>query len=129
MYLKDQFEWPLFSSQTTPEDFTRIMCADLGIGGEFIPTIAHAIREQVCHARLNYDDAIGAPELLERPLRPSQVEDEWEPEVRVLTELEIEKIMKEKERSTRRLRRSQVSEFVHLSFLLRNSPRMAVPPP
>jgi hypothetical protein len=33
--------------------------------------------------------------------------DDWEPELRELTEYEIEKIMKEKERSSRRQRRSQ----------------------
>jgi hypothetical protein len=44
---------------------------------------------------------------LEKPLRPHQVEDDWEPELRELTESEIEKILKEKERSSRRLRRSQ----------------------
>jgi SNF5 / SMARCB1 / INI1 len=57
--LNDQFEWPLFSSDTSPEEFSRLLCADLGIAGEFVPFIAHAIRDQVCNARLNIDDAKG----------------------------------------------------------------------
>ena len=105
--LTDQFEWPLFSAQISPEEFAKILCSDLGIAGEFIPLIAHSIREQVCMARLNHEDATGAPEFLKVPVRPEGVEDDWEPEFRELTEEELERIAKEKERSSRRLRRSQ----------------------
>jgi hypothetical protein len=58
-------------------------------------------------ARLNYEDATGAPQLLKVPVRPEGVEDDWEPEFKELTEEELERIAKEKERSSRRLRRSQ----------------------
>ncbi|KAI9106083.1 hypothetical protein DFS34DRAFT_45418 [Phlyctochytrium arcticum] len=106
LHLRDQFEWPLFStSSTTPEDFARQLAADLAVGGEFVPMIAHAIREQVCLARLNWDEATAAPSIQGRPFRAENMEDDWEPELRELTEQEIERIMRERERSTRRLRR------------------------
>jgi hypothetical protein len=108
LHLRDQFEWPLFSTRgISPEDFSKILTSDLGVGGEFVPIIAHAIREQVCFARLNYDEADQPPNFRKRPLRVDGMEEEWEPEVRVLDEEEMERIFKEKERSTRRIRRQQ----------------------
>ena len=61
LHLNDQFEWPLFGSSISPELFSKGLCADLGIGGEFVPCIAYAIRSQVCASRLNYEDIILAP--------------------------------------------------------------------
>ncbi|KAJ3019630.1 Snf5- protein 1 [Thoreauomyces humboldtii] len=102
LYLRDQFEWPLFStSSLTPEEFAKQLAADLGVGGEFVPVIAHAVREQVCFARMNWDDATPAPPVRGRPFRGENVEDEWEPELRELTEAELERNAREKERSTR----------------------------
>ncbi|KAM5536841.1 hypothetical protein V8D89_009559 [Ganoderma adspersum] len=45
--LEDQFEWDLENIDPTPEQFAEIYCTDLGLGGEFRTSIAHAIREQV----------------------------------------------------------------------------------
>lgn len=107
-HLKDKFEWPLFStSDISPEDFAKALCSDMGIGGEFIPAISYSIREQVCQARLNWDDAEPAPQLTSRPLRTDLQQEVWEPEVRELTEEEIDRIVREKERQSRRLRRHQ----------------------
>ncbi|KAI8825934.1 uncharacterized protein EV422DRAFT_146468 [Fimicolochytrium jonesii] len=123
LHLTDQFEWPLFStSSMTPEDFAKQLASDLGVGGEFVPVIAHAIREQVCFARMNYNDATPAPPLRGRPFRAENVEDEWEPELRELTEEDIERIVKEKERNTRRLRRQ------HRQTLGRNTSTAATTP-
>ncbi|KAJ3180198.1 Snf5- protein 1 [Gaertneriomyces sp. JEL0708] len=106
VHLRDRFEWPLLpTSGITPEDFAKQLAGDLGVGGEFVPTIAHAIREQVCLARLNWDDAIPAPSMRGRPFRPESMDDDWEPELRELTEQELDRIAREKERQTRRLRR------------------------
>ncbi|CAG8779726.1 13440_t:CDS:2, partial [Racocetra persica] len=44
--LRDRFEWDL-SSDLTPEEFSKILVADLGIGGEFVTMIAHSIHEQI----------------------------------------------------------------------------------
>ncbi len=100
--LKDQFEWPLFTSNPySPEDFALKMSTELGLSSEFIPTIAHAIREQVIHARINFEDAEQAPLFKDRPLRLTDTGDIWGPEVRVLSTDELDKISREKERSSR----------------------------
>ncbi|KAH9918736.1 uncharacterized protein BXZ73DRAFT_52794 [Epithele typhae] len=45
--LEDQFEWDLENADPTPEQFAEIYCTDLGLSGEFKTAIAHSIREQV----------------------------------------------------------------------------------
>ncbi|KAJ3218343.1 hypothetical protein HK099_005097 [Clydaea vesicula] len=110
MNFKDQFEWPLFGTKLppTPEDFARQLCADIGIGGQYVAIIAHNIREQVYLGRLNFDEGINQPPSIKsRPFRVEGVEEYWEPELTELDAAELEKIVKEDERSTRRLRRSQ----------------------
>lgn len=108
-HLKDKFEWPLFptADSVTPEEFAKALCADMGISGEFIPAISYSIREQVCLARMNLDDAEPAPPIRSRPFRNDIQEEVWEPELRELTEEEIDRIVREKERQSRRLRRHQ----------------------
>jgi hypothetical protein len=63
--------------------------------------IAYSIREQVCQARLNFDDLNQPPKWRIRPFRPDTALEVWGPEVKMLTEGEMEKIFKEKERITR----------------------------
>lgn len=69
-----------------------------------MPAIAHSIREQVAQARLSNADR-RTPEwrmLARKPYRPENGdEDMWAPELRELDEDEIERIMREKERSAR----------------------------
>ncbi|KAJ3283622.1 hypothetical protein HK104_010293 [Borealophlyctis nickersoniae] len=102
VHLRDQFEWPLYSTfSVSPEDFARQFASELGVGGEFVPVIAHAIREQVCLARNSFHDATQAPPVPSRPFRALQHEDVWEPELKELTEQEMERIFKEKDRNTR----------------------------
>ncbi len=45
--LNDQFEWDLTNPLNSPEQFARQLCADLGLGGEFVTTIAYSIRGQL----------------------------------------------------------------------------------
>ncbi|OCH92769.1 SNF5-domain-containing protein [Obba rivulosa] len=45
--LEDQFEWDMDNADPTPEQFAELYCRELGLGGEFRTAIAHAIREQV----------------------------------------------------------------------------------
>lgn len=45
--LVDQFEWDLSNPLNSPEQFARKLCADLGLGGEFVTTIAYSIRGQL----------------------------------------------------------------------------------
>ncbi len=102
MGLRDQFEWPLFSTfPLLPEDFAVQMTRELGLSSEFIPMISHSIREQVAIARLNYEEALPAPIIKTRPLRIDVSQESWGPEIRTMTEGEVERIFKEQERSSR----------------------------
>lgn len=73
------------------------------MSGEFVPMIAHTIREQICLARLQFEDALQAPHLETRPLRYEPMTDAWGPEIKLLDEEELGRIAKEKERESRYL--------------------------
>lgn len=45
--LKDQFEWDMSAGDNNPEAFAEILSADLGLCREFVPAIAHGVREQL----------------------------------------------------------------------------------
>ncbi|KIK92960.1 hypothetical protein PAXRUDRAFT_545314 [Paxillus rubicundulus Ve08.2h10] len=45
-HLLDHIEWDLLSP-LTPEAFSRQLCAELGLSGEAVPLIAHAIHEEL----------------------------------------------------------------------------------
>jgi hypothetical protein len=115
-HLKDQFEWPLNNTTkdeddpnkpgVSPETFAKILASELGVGGEFVPLISHSIREQVHQARTDDDadveflqaiNATGASSLVR-----SEVDaEDYEPELRELSDDEIERIYREKERKSR----------------------------
>ncbi|TPX51229.1 hypothetical protein SeMB42_g01991 [Synchytrium endobioticum] len=116
LHLTDQFEWPLFTQpDVSPEDYAQKTCADLGIAGEFAPAIAVAVRDQVAHARLAYgNDALAASlrappfeRLANAPVRNEGNEDQWQPNLQELTQDDMERMAKEKERETRLARRNQ----------------------
>ncbi|KAJ3123534.1 Snf5- protein 1 [Nowakowskiella sp. JEL0407] len=119
--LRDSFEWPLFASSVTPEEFAKNLAADVGLGGSFVPIIAASIREQVCVARLNYDSTNTITGLEGRPLRmglssltvdeDNESISEWEPHLKKVSGGELDKLSKEKERQIRRLRRSQKTRY------------------
>eukprot|EP00117_Sycon_ciliatum_P028550 scpid61358/ scgid22922/ SWI/SNF-related matrix-associated actin-dependent regulator of chromatin subfamily B member 1 len=105
--LVDQFEWDLSCPHNSPEEFARQLCSDLGLGGEFVSTIAYSIRGQISwNARTMY--AFGDPPLptLKSVLRtPIQDTEHWCPRLEVLTEAEMEKKIRDQDRNTRRMRR------------------------
>lgn len=45
-HLLDHIEWDLLSP-LTPEQFAGQLCADLGLAGESVPLVAHAIHEEL----------------------------------------------------------------------------------
>ncbi|KAI0344413.1 SNF5-domain-containing protein [Trametopsis cervina] len=45
-HLTDHIEWDLLSP-LTPETFAMTLCADLGLSGEAVPLVAHAIHEEL----------------------------------------------------------------------------------
>ncbi|KAI9027795.1 hypothetical protein DFJ74DRAFT_660474 [Hyaloraphidium curvatum] len=104
-HLRDKFEYPLSPSSTkvTPEVFARILCADMALGPEFVPSIAHSIREQLVAARIAWEDEMQAPEVGRHGFRMR--EDDWEPIIKDLTDSDLVKLTRERDRNPRRNRR------------------------
>ena len=138
MLYTDKFEWSLLHPPGTAEAFAKMTCADLGLTGEWIPAMTHAIYEAVlrlkkeaCEAgglvtgwgglqqELPNDAAHGA----EAGWRydPDHLADEWEPKVEILSKEEIEKREGDRERQVRRLRR-ETARFSSTAGMLGGTP-------
>ena len=147
MLYADKFEWSLLHPPGTAEAFAKTTCADLGLTGEWIPAMTHAIYEAVlrlkkeaCEAGglvtgwggmqqdLPNDAALGT----EAGWRydPDHLADGWEPKVEFLSKEEIEKREGEREREARRLRR-ETARFSSTAGLLGGAPSTPFggPPP
>ncbi|CAG8530889.1 1999_t:CDS:2, partial [Acaulospora colombiana] len=100
--LRDRFEWDL-SSDLTPEEFSKILVSDLGIGGEFVSVIAHSIHEQLLKYKkeMKPDDSDNEREPLKSVFRSFEDAEEWCPVLEILTSEELEKIRLDQERDIR----------------------------
>ena len=117
----DKFEWSLLHPPGMAEKFSRQTCADMGLGGEWVPVMAHAIYEAVLRLKREACESGGivggggfggemdnlALEGREAGWRfdNESLADEWEPKVEVLSKEEIEKREYDRERQIRRMRR------------------------
>ncbi|KAI9790272.1 MAG: Chromatin structure remodeling complex protein sfh1 [Peltula sp. TS41687] len=117
----DKFEWSLLHPPGTAERFAKQTCADLGLAGEWVPAITHAIYEAVLRLKKKVCESGGlvggygsggevdnmAVDGQEAGWRfdNEQLAEEWEPKVETLTKEEIEKREGDRERQIRRLRR------------------------
>lgn len=117
----DKFEWSLLHPPGTAEIFAKQTCADMGLAGEWIPALTHAIYEAVLRLKKEACEAGGlvgnsgyggefaneAANGAEAGWRyePEHLADEWEPKVELLSKEEIEKREGDRERQIRRLRR------------------------
>lgn len=119
----DKFEWSLLHPPGTAEAFAKVTCADLGLSGEWVPVLTHAIYEAVLRLKKEACEAGGlvtgwglmGPELppndaahgAEAGWRhdPEHLADAWEPKIEILSQEEMEKREIDRERQVRRLRR------------------------
>jgi chromatin structure-remodeling complex subunit SFH1 len=127
----DKFEWSLLHPPGTAEAFAKQTCADLGLYGEWVPAITHAIYEAVLRLKKEACEsgglvsgwglggaAMGASSEYPNEAAPSaggegagwrydpeHLGDEWEPKLETLSKEEIEKREGDRERQLRRLRR------------------------
>ncbi|KAI2627193.1 hypothetical protein GGS21DRAFT_258242 [Xylaria nigripes] len=118
----DKFEWSLLHPPGTAEAFAKVTCADLGLSGEWVPALTHAIYEAVLRLKkeacesgglvagwgamgseLPNDAAHGATAGWRYD--PEQLADSWEPKIETLSKEDIEKREVDRERQIRRLRR------------------------
>ncbi|KAJ5570397.1 uncharacterized protein N7459_009827 [Penicillium hispanicum] len=118
----DKFEWSLLHPPGMAEEFAKITCADLHLGGEWVNAISHAIYEAVLKLKKEVCESGGlvsgingygneidnqAANGVEAGWRydPETLGDEWEPKVETLSKEEIERREGDRERQIRRLRR------------------------
>jgi chromatin structure-remodeling complex subunit SFH1 len=115
----DKFEWSLLHPPGTAEMFAKQTCADLGLPGEWVPAMTHAIYEAVLRLKKDACESGGlvvgyggeipndAAHGADAGWRydNEHLADEWEPKVEQLSKEEIEKREGDRERQIRRVRR------------------------
>lgn len=103
--LVDQFEWDLSEEQNSPEEFSRKLCSDLGLGGEFVTAVVYSIRGQLAWQSKNYVFSENQMPQLESAFRNQSDASIWSPFLETLTDAEMEKKIRDQDRNTRRMRR------------------------
>lgn len=118
----DRFEWSLLHPPGMAEEFAKVTCADLHLGGEWVSAISHGIYEAVLKLKKEVCESGGlmsgingygneidnqAANGVEAGWRydPETLGDEWDPKVETLSKEEIERREGDRERQIRRLRR------------------------
>ncbi|OZJ05621.1 hypothetical protein BZG36_01506 [Bifiguratus adelaidae] len=105
--LRDRFEWDLSPSvYNSPEAFSRLLAADLAIGGEFVSLITHGIREQILNHKRDRTDEYGYDSTqvgghLRTGFRNIDEANQWCPQMEVLSPEELEKLLVDQDRSLR----------------------------
>ncbi|KAK5232085.1 Chromatin structure remodeling complex protein sfh1 [Exophiala xenobiotica] len=121
---QDKFEWSLLHPPGAAEAFAKQTCADMGLNGEWVMAITHAIYEAVLRLKKEACEggmimigggAWGGGEMDNQAIRAEEgagwrydIDDfgaEWEPKFEALSKEEIEKREGDRERQLRRLRR------------------------
>lgn len=103
--LVDQVEWDMSQKENNPEEFAMKLCAELGLGGEFVTAIAYSIRGQLSWHHRTYAFSEAPLATVEVPFRASSDADAWAPFLETLTDAEMEKKIRDQDRNTRRMRR------------------------
>ncbi|KAF2833113.1 SNF5-domain-containing protein [Ophiobolus disseminans] len=114
----DKFEWSLLHPPGFAEMFAKTTCADIGLSGEWVSAMTHAIYEAVLRLKkeaCEHGGLVGDGEIDNDAVEPTigagwrydheHLCDEWEPKVEMLSKEEIEKREGDRERQIRRLRR------------------------
>jgi len=103
--LVDQFEWDLSEERNSPEEYSRKLCADLGLGGEFSTAVLYSIRGQLAWHFKTYVFSESQMPGIENAFRNQSEADIWSPFLETLTDAEMEKKLRDQDRNTRRTRR------------------------
>ncbi|KAI8322779.1 SNF5-domain-containing protein [Martensiomyces pterosporus] len=120
--LRDKVEWDILEPLgSKPEEFARCLCRDLGLGGEYPPLVAHRVREEIARLQKELVEAGDAHWLRQQPVdsifRPIDLVDSWGPSIEVLSAEELDRMWMHKERSYRRMRRSERGHTRSFNFL------------
>lgn len=99
--LVDQFEWDMGEPQNSPEEFAKRLAAELGLGGEFVTSIAYSIRGQLAWHQKTYAVIESPLPTVDCIVRPIAEADQWCPFLETLTDAEMEKKIRDQDRNTR----------------------------
>ncbi|KAI3388943.1 hypothetical protein SNEBB_006767 [Seison nebaliae] len=100
--LQDRFEWDLANPLNSPEQYATVMAAELGLSGEFVTAISYSIRAKLAWHQRTLAFVEAPPALTGKNI----IRDEpWTPTLETLTDVEMEKKIRDYDRSTRRMRR------------------------
>uniref|UniRef100_A0A672R6G0 SWI/SNF Subunit INI1 DNA binding domain-containing protein n=1 Tax=Sinocyclocheilus grahami TaxID=75366 RepID=A0A672R6G0_SINGR len=99
--LVDQFEWDMSEKENSPETFALKLCSELGLGGEFVTTIAYSIRGQLSWHQRTYAFSENPLPTVEIAIRNTGDADQWCPLLETLTDAEMEKKIRDQDRNTR----------------------------
>lgn len=91
--------------ENNPEEFAGKLCAELGLGGEFVTAIAYSVRGQLGWHQRTYAFSEAPLPTIELPFRTGPEGDGWAPFLETLTDAEMEKKIRDQDRNTRRMRR------------------------
>ena len=105
----DQFEWDLADEKNNPEEFSKKLCGDLGLGGEFVTAVLYSIRGQLAYHGKSYVFSENQMPAVENAFRDQGEADIWSPFLETLTDAEMEKKIRDQDRNTRRMRRLAAS--------------------
>ncbi|KAK3084767.1 hypothetical protein FSP39_018532 [Pinctada imbricata] len=103
--LVDQFEWDMSEPENSPEEFAQTLCGELGLGGEFVTSIAYSIRGQLSWHQRTYAFSDTPLPTIDIAIRSQNEADTWCPFLETLTDAEMEKKIRDQDRNTRRMRR------------------------
>ncbi|XP_059485119.1 SWI/SNF-related matrix-associated actin-dependent regulator of chromatin subfamily B member 1 isoform X1 [Neocloeon triangulifer] len=103
--LVDQVEWDMSEKDNNPETFAMKLCAELGLGGEFVTAIAYSIRGQLSWHQRTYAFSEAPLSTVDAPFRSQSDADQWSPFLETLTDAEMEKKIRDQDRNTRSVRR------------------------
>lgn len=115
---EDKFEWSLLHPPGAAEAFAKQTCADMGLNGEWVLAITHAIYEAVLRLKKETcegGNTIGWGQIDNQATRLKEAAgwryddadfgEEWEPRLEMLSKEDIEKREVDRERVLRRQRR------------------------
>ena len=117
----DKFEWSLLHPVGVAEQFAKQTCADMGLSGEWVPAMAHAIYEAVLRLKKEACESGGlvgglngyGADIDNMAINgdagwrydDEHLAQEWEPRIERLSKEDMEKREGDRERQLRRLRR------------------------
>lgn len=115
---EDKFEWSLLHPPGAAEAFAKQTCADMGLNGEWVLAITHAIHEAVLRLKKETcegGNTIGWGQIDNQAVRLEEAAgwryddadfgEEWEPRLEMLSKEDIERREVDRERVLRRQRR------------------------